>query len=178
MLAAAGGPAARLILVLAAVHAARRDAIRRLQLDDLDLGNRRITIAGSTRPLDDLTRTLLQDWLSCRQARWPGTANPHVLLNRKAAMETGPVSPSWISEALPGKTATVERLRIDRHFEEALACGPDPPHLAAVFGFSPKTAIRYTNAARQLLQTQAEICASPSAGPCPGSRTMINGHER
>ena len=55
--AAALTPAARLALALAAVHAARPKTIRELHLDDLDLGNRRLTLAGKTRPLDDLTRT-------------------------------------------------------------------------------------------------------------------------
>jgi hypothetical protein len=53
--AAATTPAARLILVLAAVHAARNLGIRELQLHDVDLGNRRLVIAGKARPLDDLT---------------------------------------------------------------------------------------------------------------------------
>ncbi len=39
-------PAARLVLVLAAMHAARFKAIRQVRLDDVDLGNRRITIGG------------------------------------------------------------------------------------------------------------------------------------
>jgi integrase len=43
---AATSPAQRLIVALAAVHAARWAAIRDLTLDDLDLPNRRITIAG------------------------------------------------------------------------------------------------------------------------------------
>jgi integrase len=52
--AAAVTPAARLILALAAVHAARPGAIRRLRLDDIDLGNRRLIIAGRRQQ----TRTL------------------------------------------------------------------------------------------------------------------------
>jgi hypothetical protein len=158
-------PAARLILALAAVHAARRDAIRRLHLDDLDLGNRQITIAGRTRPLDDLTRHLLHDWLGQRQARWPNTANPHLLINQQTAMQTKPVSPGWISEALTGTPITLEQLRIDRHLDEALTRGPDPLHLAAVFGLSPKTAMRYANAARQLLATPAETTPLPPRPP-------------
>ena len=39
-------PAQRLIVAQAAVHAARWAAIRDLTLDDVDLPNRRITIAG------------------------------------------------------------------------------------------------------------------------------------
>jgi integrase len=53
---AAVTPAARLTLALAAVHALRPDAVRHLALADIDHGNRRITINGQSRPLDDLTR--------------------------------------------------------------------------------------------------------------------------
>ncbi|AQW46574.1 hypothetical protein [Streptomyces violaceusniger] len=56
-------PATRLILTLAAVHAARVAQIGTLMLDDIDLGNRRLTIAGRVRPLDDLTMKLLLDRL-------------------------------------------------------------------------------------------------------------------
>lgn len=62
-------PAARLALALAASHAARAGAIRALQLDDVDLGNRRLTIAGRTRPMDDLTHQMLLFWLDYRRRR-------------------------------------------------------------------------------------------------------------
>ncbi len=55
-----------------------------------------------------------------------------------------------------GLGATLERLRVDRQLDEALARRPDPLHLAAVFGLDDKTAIRYANAARQLLTSTAE----------------------
>jgi hypothetical protein len=45
---------------------------------------------------------------------------------------------------------------MDRQLEEALVHGPDPLHLAVVFGVSEKTAIRYAAAARQLLTTPIE----------------------
>ncbi|MFC9891937.1 hypothetical protein [Streptomyces pilosus] len=51
--AAATGPAARLVLALATVHAARVAHIATSMLDDVDLGNRRLTIAGRARALDD-----------------------------------------------------------------------------------------------------------------------------
>jgi hypothetical protein len=50
---AAATPAARLVLVLAAMHDSRFMAIREIRLDDVDLGNRRISIGG--RPLDDVS---------------------------------------------------------------------------------------------------------------------------
>jgi hypothetical protein len=81
-------------------------------------------------------------------------------------MGTGPVSTiDFAKTKLRGLAATLERLRVDRQLEEALADGPDPLHLAAVFGLDPKTAIRYAENARLLLQTVAEQQAArvPSA---------------
>jgi hypothetical protein len=154
---AAATPSARLVLVLAAVHAARTGAIRAVQLDDVDLGNRRLIIAGRARPIDEFTRQVLLDWLGYRRTRWPDTANPHLLINQHSAMGTAPVSTIYYAKTkLRGQAATLERLRVDRQLEEALDHGPDPLHLAAVFGLDPKTAIRYAENARFLLTTRAE----------------------
>ena len=153
---AAATPAARLALALAAVHAARPKAIRQLQLSDVDLGNRQLVVAGRVRPLDDLTRQVLLAWLAYRRRRWPNTANPHLILSQQSAMETGPVSRPWMTEAFRGLDATLERLRVDRQLDEALTRGADPLHLTAVFGLDEKTAIRYAHAARQLLISAAE----------------------
>ncbi|MFD9534705.1 hypothetical protein [Streptomyces sp. NPDC060010] len=160
---AATTPAARLALALAAVHAARPKAVRELQLDDVDLGNRRLVLAGRARPLDDLTRPAVLAWLDYRRQRWPNTANPHLIVSQHTAMDTRPVSGVWITEALRGQTATLERLRMDRQLEEALTHGPDPLHLAEVFGLDEKTAIRYANSARQILERPLE--SDPATSP-------------
>jgi hypothetical protein len=68
-----------------------------------------------------------------------------------------------------GLTATLERLRADRQLEEALTHGPDPLHLAAVFGIDDTTAIRYAAIARQLLQTPAEQHQPPQLPRTQGS---------
>ncbi|MFY1632384.1 integrase [Solwaraspora sp. WMMB335] len=149
---AATTPQARLFLVLAAVHAARPGQIRAMHLDDVDLPGRRITIAGHDRPLDELTHHALLDWLDYRHRRWPNTANPHLLVSTESALRHGPVSHTWILN-MRGLTATIERLRIDRQLEEAIATGGDPLHIAAVFAVSEDTAIRYATNARILLQT-------------------------
>lgn len=94
---AATTPEARLGLVLAAMHAARVKAIREIRLDDVDLGNRRIIVGGRPRPLDDLTREVLLEWLSHRSARWPSTANPYLLVNHRSANGTGPVSTGYFA---------------------------------------------------------------------------------
>jgi site-specific recombinase XerD len=149
-------PAVRLILALAAVHAARPKAIRDLLLDDIDLGNRRIVITGHARPLDELTHRAILDWLDSRRTRWPNTANPHLLITQQTALEAGPVGRHWVTEAVRRQAATLERLRVDRQLEEALTHGPDPLHLSVVFGLDEKTAIRYAAAARQLIETHIE----------------------
>ncbi|MGV9879626.1 hypothetical protein [Streptomyces sp. NPDC003006] len=154
--AAATTPAARLVLALAAVHAARVAQIGALILDDADVGNRRLTIAGRVRPLDDLTLKLLLEWLEHRRKRWPSTANLHLLVNSKTAMGTSRVSNHWISAPMRGQKATLERLRVDRQLEEAMVQGPDPLHLAEVFGLHEKTAMRYADSARALLDQAAE----------------------
>jgi hypothetical protein len=154
--AAAVTPEQRLMLALSAVHAARGPALRRLGLDDIDLPNRRISIDGHVRPLDDLTRRALLDYLAYRRRRWPNTANRHLFISRVTAHETGPVSDSWCYLRFAGLPVTLEQLRVDRQLEEATACGGDPLHLAAVFGVSEPTAIRYAAAAQALLDATAQ----------------------
>jgi site-specific recombinase XerD len=172
---AATTPQARVLVTLTAIHAARPGAIRALQLSDADLGNRRLTIAGRTRPIDDLTHGVLRDWLAYRQQRWPASTNPHLLISARTAPGTGPVSHSWVTN-LQGLAATPDRLRIDRQLEEALTHHADPLHLMVVFGIDDATALRYAASARALLARPHENGPASSArthgsvganGPCP-----------
>lgn len=82
-------------------------------LGDADLDNRRLTIAGRVRPLDD-TLKLLLDWLEHRRSRWPNTANLHLLINNQTANTTGRASNCWISAPMRGQESTLGRLRVDR----------------------------------------------------------------
>jgi hypothetical protein len=52
---------------------------------------------------------------------------------------TQPQQPPLIEKHFTGLTATIEQMRTDRQLEEALSAGPDPLHLAAVFGISHQT---------------------------------------
>lgn len=165
-LSAGTTPQARVFLVLAAVHAARPSDVRAMQLSDVDLGGLRLTINGRERRLDDLTRTVLFAWLDHRHRRWPVTANPHLLISRTTALGVGPVSSPWVDRELRGLPATLDRIRRDRHLEEALVQGPDPLHLAEVFGLSSKTAIHYARSARELL-------AEPPDPVAPGTPASI-----
>jgi site-specific recombinase XerD len=151
---AAVTPAQRLTIALAAVRAARPQAIRELTLDDIDLPGRRITLAGHRQRLGDLTDNALRTWLGYRRATWPNTANRHVLLSRISALGTGPVSADYLDKHQP-PGITLEHIRRHRILHEALATGADPLHLALVFNIDHTNAMAYANAARNLLSSPA-----------------------
>ncbi|MEW2550398.1 hypothetical protein AB0957_01430 [Streptomyces zhihengii] len=159
--AAATTPEQQVLLVLTVVHAARRPAIKTLTLDDLDLPGRTLTLGGHRRPLDELTHRVLHNYLLHRHRRWPHTANRHLLLTRVTAHGQGPVSDYWCHLQFAGRAASLERMRIDRQLEEALAGGGDPRRLAAIFGISELTAVRYANAARNLMAGHLEADEKP-----------------
>ncbi|MER6916023.1 hypothetical protein ABT354_30480 [Streptomyces sp. NPDC000594] len=58
-------------------------------------------------------------WLDHRLNRWPNTANPHLPITQKTAVELGPARKLWTTRATRNLTATLERLRVDRQLEEA-----------------------------------------------------------
>jgi hypothetical protein len=145
------------------VHAARPGAIRDLTLDDVDLPGRRISIAGHQHPLGELTRDALLAWLDYRRATWPDTANRHVLITRKSALGTGPVSASYLADYLGRhqRGISLEHIRRDRILHEALATGADPLHLVLVFNIDHTNAMAYAGAARNLLTGPADQELSP-----------------
>ncbi|MDQ0772974.1 hypothetical protein QF026_001440 [Streptomyces aurantiacus] len=96
------------------------------------------------------------EWLEHWRERWPNTADLHLLIINQTATGTGRASNRWVRGSLRGQGATLERLRVDRQLEEAMVQGPDPLHLAEVFGLHEKTAMRYADSARALLEQAAE----------------------
>ncbi|MGI5380579.1 hypothetical protein ACQEV2_41500 [Streptomyces sp. CA-251387] len=152
-------PAQRLIVALAAVHAARATAIRHLTLNDLDLPNHRIAIAGHAQRLGELPHQTLLAWLDERRTLWPKTPNRHVLINAKTALGTRPVSAEYLKRHLLHQGIYLERIRGDRVLHEALTVGADPLHLALVFNLSHTTASRYATIAQDLLDDQIEQAA-------------------
>lgn len=136
-------PDARLIVLLAGVHALRPHQIRVLAVDDVDLAAGALRTGGRSRRLDALTRTELRAWLELRRARWPASANPYLLVNQSTAGGLTPVTRSWVQEVFGRLGLTAEELRIDRLLAEVQATGGDPLKLARLFGISDTTAIRY-----------------------------------
>ena len=175
---AAATPAQRLAIALAAVHAARPGAIRGLTLEDIDLPGRRISIAGHRQPLGELTRDALLAWLEYRRATWPDTANRHVLITRKSALGTGPVSASYLADYLGRhqRGISLEHIRRDRILQEALATGADPLHLTLIFNIDHTTAMSYADAARELLDASAEHDQQHGRPP-PLLRRVLSGHQ-
>lgn len=149
-------PAQRLIIALAADHAARTSTIRNLMLDDIDLPNRRINLAGHNQRLGQLTERALRPWLSYRRATWSNTPNRHVILSAKTALGTGPVGKPFIRFQLGRNGFSVDRIRADRILHQALTVGPDPLHLSLVFNISHAAATRYATAAEHLLNDELE----------------------
>jgi integrase len=133
----------RLIVLLAGVHALRTADICALMLDDADPAAGILLVGGRARPLDRLTADHLRAWLQARHARWPPTANPHLLINQSTGGGTGPVRRSYIQATMHGMDITAQNLRADRLLGQAQAGGGDPLRLTRLFGISGPTAIRY-----------------------------------
>lgn len=167
--AAATSDLHRVVLLLAAVHAARPGAIRHLLLVDVDLTRRRLTLNGVPRPLDDLSAGTLTAWLSYRRQQWPLTGNPHLIVSPTTSLTDAPVSTHVLDDLFAGAGVSLDRLRMDRHLEEALAHGPDALHLVAVFGLSKSTGMRYAAHAKRQLEPPAapasRLALSVSSGP-------------
>ncbi|MES9608094.1 hypothetical protein [Actinomadura sp. NPDC000929] len=144
-------PLQRMVVALAAVHAARPKAIRLLALPDVDLPNRRITLAGHRQRLGELPYRTLVTWLDHRHVTWPFTPNPHLVLSAKSALGQGPVSSAFLRAHVSRRGVDLERIRRDRLLHEALTAAPDPLHLAMVFNVSHTTAARYAAVARRIL---------------------------
>ncbi len=146
--AAKDDPALQVVVVLAGVHALLPGQIRRLRLDQVNLADRRLDHGGLDRPLDEFTVSAIRSYLDFRNQRWPATSSPYLLVTRKTAHTGEPASRFWLNRLFRSLPVTAEQLRDDRIIEEALARRPDPLHLAAVFGFGPRTGLRYAQAAR------------------------------
>ena len=127
-------PAERLIVLLAGVHALRPAGICALTLDDADPAAGTLLVSGRARPLDRLTAENLRAWLQARRARWPATANPHLLINRSTGGGLGPVSRSYIQAAVRGPASPRRTCAPTGSSAEAQASGGDPLRLTHLFG--------------------------------------------
>lgn len=154
-------PAQRLVVALAAVHAARPATIRHLTIDHVDMPNRRITLEGIVQPLGGLTHRALRSWTEHRRDTWPHTPNRHLVISRGTSRGVGPIGHTYLTNRLLPAGVNIDRIRKDRVLHEALTVGADPLHLALVFNLAHTTAGRYAHFAQTLLDDQLERVDAP-----------------
>jgi len=131
-------PAIALAVALVAFHAVTGKRIRELRLTDIVDG--RMVLGDRTIPLAAPVRTRLSAWLDHRNRTWPGSANPHLLINRRTAPRLVPVSKAypWLHTTLRPQS-----LREDRILSEIHATGGDIRRICDLFGLSIGAATRY-----------------------------------
>jgi hypothetical protein len=131
-------PATALAVALVAFHALTLKQLRELRLTDIVDG--RLLLVTRDIPLAAPVRTRLTAWLDHRGRTWPGSANPHLFINRRTAprlIPTGPAYP-WL-----GATLRPQALREDRILHEIHATGGDVRRICDLFGLTVGGATRY-----------------------------------
>jgi len=131
-------PVVALAVALVAFHALTSKQMRAIQLTDIVDG--RLTIGERVIPLAAPVRTRLAAWLDHRGQRWPGCANPHLLVSRRTAPRLVPVGHSF---PWKGITLRPQALREDRILHEIHATGGDIRRVCDLFGLSIEGATRY-----------------------------------
>lgn len=131
-------PVVALAVALVAFHALTGRQLRHLQLTDIRDGA--LVLADRDVPLAAPVRTRLAAWLDHRSRTWPGSANPHLLINRRTAPRLVPVGPQY---PWTGITLAPRALREDRILHEIHATGGDIRLVCDLFGLSVEAATRY-----------------------------------
>ncbi|BCY07324.1 hypothetical protein [Actinoplanes sp. L3-i22] len=131
-------PATAALAALLAFHAVRVIQLCHLQLTDLHDG--RLHLGEQVIPLAPPVRTRLAAWLDYRQATWPHTANPHLFIHVRNAINVRPVSHWWIRHQL---SIAGQHIRLARILDEAHATSGDIRRLMDMFGLSVEGASRY-----------------------------------
>ena len=111
-----------------------------LQLTDIVDG--RLTLSGRVIPLAGPARVRLAAWLDHRARTWPGSANPHLFINRKTAprlTRCGRYFP-WVRAGI-----SPQALREDRILQECHATGGDVRRICDLFGLTVDAALRYAS---------------------------------
>jgi hypothetical protein len=97
-------------------------------------------------PLAGPGRERIPAYLDYRTTSWPNTANPHLFISFRSALETREVSHRWI-KLLMGPDLSRRSIREDRILAEAPATRGDPRRLHDLSGLSIQAGTRYTKAA-------------------------------
>ncbi|ABK05857.1 hypothetical protein Arth_4216 (plasmid) [Arthrobacter sp. FB24] len=133
-------PVVALAVALVAFHALTKKQLSELRLTDISDGH--LVLGTRDIPLAAPVRTRLAAWLDQRNRTWPGSANPHLLINRRTAPRLLPVSRQY---PWTGLTLRPQALREDRILHEIHATGGDIRRICDLFGLSVEGATRYLN---------------------------------
>lgn len=134
-------PARAAVTALVAFHGLATGQVRNLQLIDISAGW--LHIDDRKIPLAPPVRKRIAAYLDHRAYTWPNTANPHLFINRRSAMETRNVGIRWI-KLLLGPGVSCRSIREGRILAEALASHGDAKRLHNMFGLSINASLRYT----------------------------------
>jgi hypothetical protein len=132
-------PTRAALAALLAFHALTPGQLRRLKLTDLR--DRRLHVDGRVIPIAEPVMTRLAAYLDHRTATWPNTANPHLFIHMRTALQLDPVGGRWLGLQL----GTAARgIRADRIIHEVLATGGDLKRICVLFGLTAEGAAVYT----------------------------------
>lgn len=131
-------PAVALGEALIALHGLTGQQVRELRLTDIVDGG--LHLNGRDIPLGAPSKARLAAWLDYRNATWPASANPHLLINRRPAprLVPGGHSFTWRDSAVRPRGP-----REDRILHEIHATGGDVRRICDLFGLSVEGATRY-----------------------------------
>jgi hypothetical protein len=147
-----GGPMAKLIVALIAIHGLGKKETTHLLVNDLDLSAGRLLVRRPAGPhtvyFDQLTHTLAIGWLRERHHRWPLTTSTRLLVTAQTAADTTdpPIAHTVMDAIFQKLGLTPSKLRQDRILDEARHTA-DPVHLMRVFGLTAKPAMHYIQTA-------------------------------
>ena len=127
------------IAALLAFHGLRSGQVVKLLLTDIHDG--RLHLDGRAILLAPIALAKVDAWLDHRARRWPNTANPHLFINYKTAVHTGPIGTWGIGKKLG---ISAKAIREDRILDEAIATAGDARRISDLFGLSVTQATRYT----------------------------------
>ncbi|GAA3346551.1 hypothetical protein GCM10020358_57970 [Amorphoplanes nipponensis] len=134
-------PTRAALAALLAFHALTPGQLR--NLTTTDIRDRRLHLDGRVIPLAEPVLIRLAAYLDYRTATWPNTANPHLFIHRRTALELKPVGGRWLGLQL----GTAARgIRTDRILNEVIATGGDIKRICILFGLTPAGAVLYTAA--------------------------------
>lgn len=124
---------------LLAFHALTPGQLRNLKTTDIR--DRRLHLDERVIPLAEPVLIRLAAYLDHRMTTWPNTANPHLFIHLRTALELKPVGGRWLALQL----GTAARgIRTDRILHEVAATGGDIKRICVLFGLTPSGAALYT----------------------------------